>query len=57
MLKSMFRFAHDDDGSTTVDWLVLATGVLSLVMAIVLTATGNASAGSSQPETVLTAYD
>ncbi|WP_162891651.1 hypothetical protein [Profundibacter amoris] len=57
MLKSMFRFAHDDDGSTTVDWLVLATGVLSLVMAIVLTATGNANAGSSQPETVITAND
>ena len=57
MLKSMFRFAHDDDGSTTVDWLVLATGVLSLVMAIVLTATGNANAGSNQPETVITAND
>ena len=57
MLKSMFRFAHDDDGSTTVDWLVLATGVLSLVMAIVLTATNNANAESSRTETVVTAND
>ena len=57
MLKTMFRFAHDDDGSTTVDWLVLATGVLSLVMAIVLTATSNANAESSPTETVITAND
>jgi Flp pilus assembly pilin Flp len=57
MLKTMFRFAHDDDGSTTVDWLVLATGVLSLVMAIVLTATNNANAESSRTETVVTAND
>ena len=57
MLKTMFRFAHDDDGSTTVDWLVLATGVLSLVMAIVLTATGNANAESNQIDTVITAND
>jgi Flp pilus assembly pilin Flp len=57
MLKTMFRFAHDDDGSTTVDWLVLATGVLSLVMAIVLTATNNANAESSLTETVVTAND
>ena len=55
MLKTMFRFAHDDDGSTTVDWLVLATGVLSLVMAIILTATGNANAESNQIDTVITA--
>ncbi|WP_457647291.1 hypothetical protein [Profundibacter sp.] len=57
MLKTMFRFAHDDDGSATVDWLVLATGVLSLVMAIVLTATGNANAESNSAETVITAND
>jgi len=57
MLKSMLRFSHYDDGSTTVDWLVLAAGVLALVTAIVLTATGNANAGSSQPETVITAND
>ena len=57
MLKTMFRFAHDDDGSATVDWLVLATGVLSLVMAIVLTATSNANAESSPDETVITAND
>ncbi len=57
MLKTMFRFAHDDDGSATVDWLVLATGVLSLVMAIVLTATGNANAESNQIDTVITAND
>ncbi|WP_457650526.1 hypothetical protein [Profundibacter sp.] len=57
MLKSMFRFAHDDDGSTTVDWLVLATGVLSLVMAIILTATSNANAESSPTETVIAAHD
>ncbi len=57
MLKTMFRFAHDDDGSTTVDWLVLATGVLSLVMAIVLTATSNANAESSPSETAISAHD
>jgi len=58
MLKTLFRFASEDDGSITMDWAILGAGVVSLGMAIFLTATHNADAAPDRlktPAIVITA--
>lgn len=47
MMKRLIRFAGDDKGHAALDWLVLATGVLALGIAIIATTT---SAGATTQE-------
>lgn len=46
MLKNILRVANEDSGNITVDWIVLAAGIISLGMALTLTATHHANAAS-----------
>lgn len=48
MMKRLIGFAGDDKGHAALDWLVLATGVLALGIAIIATTT---SAGATTQET------
>ncbi|WP_456388400.1 hypothetical protein [Profundibacter sp.] len=46
MLKNILRVADEDSGNAAVDWVVLAAGIVSLGMAVTLTATHHANAAS-----------
>lgn len=46
MLKNILRVADEDSGNVTVDWVVLVAGIVSLGMAVTLTATHHANAAS-----------
>lgn len=48
MLKNILRVANEDSGNITVDWIVLAAGIVSLGMALTLTATHHANATTPQ---------
>ena len=46
MLKNILRVADEDSGNIAIDWVVLAAGIISLGMAITLTAAHHANAAS-----------
>lgn len=48
MLKNILRVADEGNGNIAVDWVVLAAGIVSLGMAVTLTATHHANAAPSQ---------
>lgn len=48
MLKKLIHIQNEDNGNIAFDWVVLTAGVMSLGMALTLTATHNANAASSQ---------
>jgi len=46
MLKKLVHIPDEYSGRVAFDWVVLAAGVVSLGMAVILTATHNANAAS-----------
>lgn len=48
MLKKLIHISNNDSGTVAFDWVVLTAGVISLGMAVTLTATHNANAASEQ---------
>ena len=48
MLKKLVHISNEDSGNVAFDWVVLAAGIISLGMAVTLTATHNANAASQQ---------
>lgn len=48
MLKKIIRTSKEDSGNIAFDWVVLTAGIVSLGMAVTLTATHNANAASPQ---------
>ncbi|KPU84653.1 hypothetical protein JI58_02455 [Marinosulfonomonas sp. PRT-SC04] len=48
MLKKIIHISKVDSGSIAFDWVVLSAGIVSLGMALTLTATHNANAASPQ---------
>ncbi len=55
MLKKLIHISDEDSGNVTFDWVVLAAGIVSLGMAVTLTATHNASAASQSTTTTIVA--
>lgn len=53
MLKKLIHFQNENNGSIAFDWVVLTAGVLSLGIAVTLTATHNANAASPQETTLI----
>ena len=54
MLKNFLRVDEVDSGNIAVDWVVLAAGIVSLGMAVTLTATHNANAASPLETAMIT---
>lgn len=50
MLKKLVHISNEDSGSVAFDWVVLTAGIISLGMAVTLTATHNANASASPQE-------
>lgn len=48
MLKKLINTPTEDNGNIAFDWVVLTAGILSLGMALTLTATHKATAASPQ---------
>ncbi len=46
MLKKLIHISNEDSGNVAFDWVVLTAGIISLGMAVTLTATHNANAAS-----------
>lgn len=46
MLKKLIHISDQDSGNVAFDWVVLAAGIVSLGMAVTLTATHKANAES-----------
>lgn len=46
MLKKLIHISDEDSSNVAFDWVVLAAGIVSLGMAVTLTATHNANAAS-----------
>jgi len=46
MLKKLIHISDTDSSNVAFDWVVLAAGIISLGLAITLTATHNANAAS-----------
>lgn len=51
MLKKLIHISNDDSGNVAFDWVVLTAGIISLGMAVTLTATHNANAAASDRTT------
>lgn len=54
MLVKLFRITDEDSSSIAFDWVVLAAGILSLGMALTLTAAHHANAAPSQETVAVT---
>lgn len=48
MLKKLVHISNEDSGNVAFDWVVLSAGIISLGMAVTLTAAHNANAASAQ---------
>ena len=53
MEKVVMKFWTEDDGNATVDWAVLATGLVLLSAALIASVTPNTQAMASEAMTVI----
>lgn len=59
MIKKLIHISNEDNGNVAFDWVVLMAGIISLGMAVTLTASHNANAAVSigaTTEVASTAY-
>lgn len=52
MLKKLIHISDQDSSNVAFDWVVLAAGIVSLGMALMLTATHNANAAAPSDSAV-----